>query len=158
MIFVKALSPEETLTLENMRDFHPSHVPRMRAYAVLLSDAGFTLKQLSAVFGVCRQTASNWLWQWETGGVAALLDKPRSGRPRKLAGAAGLAALGKVAESPRSLKAVLEHLAEEWGIPVSIATLKRFCRQAGLSWKRVRKSLRAKRDPELADRKDSCVD
>lgn len=149
MLFVTPLSPEETRTLEDMRDFHPNDAARTRAHCVLLSDAGFALKQLSAIFDVCRQTASNWLWQWETGGVAALLDKPRSGRPPKLTGEARQYALGQVTESPRSLKTVLAKLAEKWGIPVSIASLKRLCKKAGLVWKRVRKSLKPKRDPEL---------
>ncbi|MGZ8237108.1 MAG: helix-turn-helix domain-containing protein [Methylobacter sp.] len=43
-----------------MRRYHPSHVPRVRAQAVLLSDAGFSLKELSAIFGVCRQTTATW--------------------------------------------------------------------------------------------------
>lgn len=77
------------------------------------------------------------------------MDKPRSGRPRKLTGEAKDYALDKVAESPRSLKTVLAQLAEQWNIPVSIATLKQTCKQAGLIWKRVRKSLKAKRDPDL---------
>jgi len=104
---------------------------------------------LSAIFGVCRQTTATWLNAWEKGGIVALLDKPRSGRPRKLTGEAKDYALDKVAESPRSLKTVLAQLAEQWNIPVSIATLKQTCKQAGLIWKRVRKSLKAKRDPDL---------
>ncbi|WP_052700841.1 IS630 family transposase, partial [Methylocucumis oryzae] len=148
MLFVKPLLPEERETLENMKRHHPSPVPRERAQAVLLSAAGFNLKELSAIFGVCRQTAATWLNAWDNGGIAALLDKPRGGRPRKLSGESKDYALDKVAESPRSLKTVLAQLAERWQISVSLATLKRLFQQAGLVWKRVRKSLKAKRDPE----------
>ncbi|MDD5115235.1 MAG: IS630 family transposase [Methylobacter sp.] len=132
-----------------MKRYHPSHVPRVRAQAVLLSDNGFSLKELSAIFGVCRQTTSTWLTAWETGGIAALLDKPRSGRPCKLTGEAKRYVLDRVEESPRALKTVLAQLAEHWSIPVSIASLKRVCKQAGLVWKRVRKSLKSKRDADL---------
>jgi precorrin-6B methylase 1 len=31
----------------------------------------------------------------------------------------------------------------------SLSTLKRICKRAGLNWKRIRKSLRSKRDPDL---------
>lgn len=149
MFFVNALSAEENQTLENMKRYHHSHVPRVRAQAVLLSNAGFSLKELSAIFGVCRQTTATWLTAWEKGGIAALLDKPRSGRPCKLTGAAKHSVLDKIGESSRSLKAVLAQLTEHLGIPVSIASLKRVCKQAGLVWKRVRKSLKSKRDPDL---------
>ncbi|MGZ8237109.1 MAG: IS630 family transposase [Methylobacter sp.] len=44
---------------------------------------------------------------------------------------------------------MLAQLAEQWNIPVSIASFKRVCKQAGLFWKRVRKSLKSKRDPDL---------
>lgn len=148
MFYVKALSTEESQTLEDLKRHHPRHVPRVRAQAVLLSDAGFSLKELSAIFGVCRQTTATWLSAWETGGIAALLDKPRSGRPCKLTDEAKRYVLASVDGSPRSLKTVLAQLAEQWGIPVSIASLKRVCRQAGLVWKRIRKSLKSKRDPE----------
>lgn len=120
----------------------------MRAHAVLLSDAGFSLKQLSVIFNVCRQTVSAWLRHWEEGGSDALSDKPRSGRPPKVTGEARQYVLGQVTESPRSLKTVLALLAEKWGVPVSIASLKRLCKKAGLVWKRVRKSLKSKRDAE----------
>ncbi|MDO9105557.1 MAG: helix-turn-helix domain-containing protein [Methylovulum sp.] len=148
MLFIKNLSAEETQTLQNMKQHHPNPAPRMRAHAILLNDAGFSLSQLSAVFGVCRQTAATWLKQWETGGIAALLNKPRSGRPRKLTGESRQDALDQIAASPRSLKTVLAQLAEKWHTSVSIASLKRLCHQTGLSWKRVRKSLKSKRDAD----------
>ncbi len=120
----------------------------MRAHAVLLSDAGFSLKQLSVIFNVCRQTVSAWLRHWEEGGSDALSDKPRSGRPPKVTGGARQYVLGQVTESPRPLNTVLAQLAEKWGVPVSIASLRRLCKKAGLVWKRVRKSLKSKRDAE----------
>jgi len=52
--------------------------------------------------------------------------------------------------NPETLvKKVLAQLAEELGIKLSRSTLKRICKQAKYCWKRVRKSLRSKRDPEL---------
>lgn len=86
MIFVNALSAEENQTLESMNRYHPSHVPRVRAQAVLLSASGYGVKELSAIFGICSQTTATWLNAWKMGGIAALLDNPRSGRPHKLAG------------------------------------------------------------------------
>ena len=122
MLFVNPLSTEERETLENMKRYHPSHVPRVRAQAVLLSAAGYNLKELSAIFNVCRQSTSTWLTAWERDGIVGLLDKPRSGRPCKLTGKAKNYVIDIIEESPRSLKTVLAKLAEMWNIPVSIST------------------------------------
>ena len=149
MLTIKNLSAEDKLILGNMNRHHFSYASRMRAHAVLLSDTGFSLTELSETFGVCRQTAATWLNAWEAGGASALLDKPRSGRPCKLLKDIKQDVIGLIKEFPRSLKTVLAQLSEKQGITVSCATLKRLCKQAKLCWKRVRKSLRAKRDPDL---------
>ena len=104
MLYVKNLSIEENQTLAAMHKDHPSPVSRLRAQAVLLSAAGFRLNALSEIFGVCRQTVSAWLKGWETGGICALLDKPRSGRPRKLTDTPKQDAIEWITQSPRSLK------------------------------------------------------
>ncbi len=83
MIRIKELTEEEKITLENMKKSHPGHMPRMRAHAILLSHAGFEVQELSDIFGVCRQTTATWLKSWTKEGICGLLDKPRSGRPRK---------------------------------------------------------------------------
>jgi transposase len=149
MLIVNPLLPEEIQTLEDMHKNHPCHASRIRAHAILLSDAGFKLSMIASVYGVCRQTAATWLHAWEDGGICALFDKPRSGRPRILCEEAEIEALVSVNQSPRSLKKILVELSESLGLTPSISTLKRLCKQAGLIWKRVRKSLRSKRDPDL---------
>jgi transposase len=106
MIYTK-LSAEEKRTLEEMYKKYPDHAPRKRAHAILLSDAGFSLKELSATFGVCRQTASTWLHSWDEQGICGLFDKPRSGRPGKLSEENRRKAIDLVITSPRSLKTVL---------------------------------------------------
>ncbi len=85
MLRVSRLAEEERLTLENMKKYHPGNMPRMRAHAILLSDTGFEVQELAQIFNACRQTTATWLRSWEKKGVCGLLDKPRSGRPRKAA-------------------------------------------------------------------------
>lgn len=143
------MSPEEIQTLEEMHKNHPCHPPRIRAHAVLLSHSGLRLSQIASVYGVCRQTAATWLHAWEDEGICGLLDWPRSGRPRILSGEVERATLTYVDKSPRPLKRVLAELLGNLGTKASLATLKRVCKGAGLCWKRVRKSLRPKRNPEL---------
>jgi len=57
-------------------------------------------------------------------------------------------AVSKVLDSPRSLKKVLEEIQNELKISISKSALKAACKRAKLRWKRVRKSLRGKRDEE----------
>ena len=124
----------------------------MRAHAVLLSAEGYCLKNLSVIFEVCRQTASTWLHSWEENGICGLLDAPRSGRPCKLCPQQKLEALELVKQSPRSLKTVMQQLFEQFDLRLSCSTLKRVCKQARLCWKRVRRSLKAKRDLDLFEK------
>ncbi len=149
MLFAAPLSLEEIQTLEAMHKNHPYHAPRIRAHAVLLSHTGFKLSKISSIYGICRQTAATWINAWNDGGICALLDKPRSGRPRLLCGEAESEALQSIDQSPRSLKKVLAELFDSLSLALSLSTLKRLCKRANLCWKRVRKSLRSKRDPDL---------
>lgn len=149
MIIVDSLSPEEIRTLGEMHENHPSHAPRVRAHTILLSHAKFKLSTIAHIYNVCRQTVSTWIRAWETKGICGLLDNPRSGRPQLLSKKDKADALIRVSQTPRSLKKVLADLSESLDITLSLSTLKRVCKQAGLSWKRVRKSLKSKQNPEL---------
>src|SRR5665811_2464552 len=53
-----------------------------------------------------------------------------------------LDALARINQSPRSLKKVLSELAESLDLTPRLTTLKRTWRRAGLSWKRIRRSLK----------------
>lgn len=65
---------------------HPRE--RQRAQAVLSQHRGLSLQQLAAAYAVGRDTVREWLTRFEQGGVAALTEGPRSGRPTKLDAAA----------------------------------------------------------------------
>ena len=81
-------------------------------------------------------------------GISGLLDKPRSGRPHILSKEDKADALIRVNQSPL-IKKVLADLNVALDITLSLSTLKRACKRAGLTWKRVRKSLKSKQNPEL---------
>ena len=61
---------------------------RKRAQAVLSHSRGLSLDQLAVAYAVGRDTVRAWLTRFERGGVAALAEGPRAGRPRKLGPAA----------------------------------------------------------------------
>ncbi len=57
---------------------------RRRAQAVRSHHRGLSLQQLAAAYAVGRDTVRLWLTRFEEGGVAALAEGLRSGRPGKL--------------------------------------------------------------------------
>lgn len=84
MLFVKSLSKEEMISLQEMVRKHPLSWTRIRANAVLLSAEGVPLQNISNICGVRRQSVSVWLKSWDKKGLCGLVDKPRTGRPKKL--------------------------------------------------------------------------
>ena len=100
------------------------------------------------MYQVDRDTVSTWITQWEHHGEASLHDRPRSGRPPKLTPAEQALALTYIQEEPRSLKQVVDRLAQKTAKRLSISALKRLAKRARLRWNRVRKSLKSLRDPE----------
>jgi len=148
MVYVGPLTESETNSLQEIIKKHLSAWTRIRATAVLLSDQKIPLQSIASISGVCRQTASIWLNSWKEQRIKGLIDKPRSGRPSELSSFQETEVIEMVDKSPRSLKQVLAEIKKRWNIRLTKSTLKRLCKKAGLSWKRVRKSLRSKRDDE----------
>jgi transposase len=81
---VRPLSNEEQTSLEQLHRSGSSHRERVRAHAILLSAKDFDLETLALIFSVDRDTATRWLDRFEQGGVEALRDAVKAGRPRKI--------------------------------------------------------------------------
>jgi transposase len=81
MRYVTEISGKDKWSLEQMKRSDPSYMARTRAHAILLSNEGVEVQELAMIFNVCRQTTAKWLKAWDTEGMNALYDKPRSGRP-----------------------------------------------------------------------------
>jgi transposase len=77
------LSAEERAALEAVtrRTTEAAGLVR-RARIVLLADDGMALDQIARVVGADRTIVRTWLDRYRAGGLAALQDRPRSGRPR----------------------------------------------------------------------------
>ena len=146
MLYIKQLSLEEITDLEEMHKNHRSHLSRNRAHSILLSYRGYSVPVICSIYNVCRQTVSTWFYKWDTQGIAGLVDLPGRGRPCTLTEEQKAIALQHIKESPRSLKSVIADLEEKFDLPLSLDILKSICKAAKLVWKRVRKSLRSKRD------------
>jgi transposase len=79
-----ALTEEQRNELEQA--LRAAHDVRLftRLKVVQLSDRGYTVQALAEVFDLHEQSVRSYLHAYAQGGIAALPDAPRSGRPRKL--------------------------------------------------------------------------
>jgi transposase len=59
-----------------------------RARALLLLDRGYTLASVATLLSVSAQSVANWRDRFNEEALAMLFDKPRSGRPVEIDGAA----------------------------------------------------------------------
>ncbi len=148
MIYVKKLTFEVKVTLEQMHKNHPLPLTRNRAHAILLSDQGYSVPMICDIYDVCRQTVSTWFRNWKDQGLCGLVDLPGRGRSCPLTEEDKIEIVKRIKESPRSLKKVRADVENEMGIKITIDKLKSICEEAGLVWKRVRASLRSKRNQE----------
>src|ERR1043166_3485004 len=145
--YVRPLTEQQRALLESTMKNDASHRARMRAHGLLLSSEGITIKAIATVYHVDRDTVSTWIKKWEQHGDKRLHDQPRSGRPTTLNAAEKELAKQYIKEDPRSLKNVVERLAQKTAKRLSMSSLKRLAKKARLRWKRVRKSLKSLRDP-----------
>ena len=115
---------------------------------MLLSHKKIPLKDLAGIVGITRQTASIWIENWEEKGICGLFNQPGwgQGRPPIVTESKQSEVIECVKQSPRSLKKVLSDIQQYHGINLSKKSLKRVCKRTGMSWKRLRKSLKKKRD------------
>ena len=105
--FVDALSGEARRQLEGLWRIGRSHRVRERAHAVLLSAKGYTLDQIADVLEMDRDAVSRTLDRWETGGVAALEEGARPGRPPKVDAGLEAEVFAAAVEQPASVRRAL---------------------------------------------------
>lgn len=148
MKFVEVLEEEELETLRALKDSKQPASIRKRAEGILLSDKGFMLEQIAFILDVNPQTVSLWIDSWEQEGIVGLLDRARPGRPKELTEEQEKEVIEEVKKEPRSLKKVAAELGKKFGIELKVSLLRKIIKKAGLSWKRVRKSLKSHRNED----------
>src|SRR5712691_4134745 len=146
--YVQPLTDEQRELLEKTMKEDTAFRARSRAHSLLLSAGGTPIQTIAKTYQVYRVTVSAWIKKWEQHGTQSLHDQPRSGRPPQLTPDEQELAKHYIKEEPRSLRQVVERLANKTAKRLSISSLKRLAKKARLRWKRVRKSLKSLRDPE----------
>jgi len=157
--YVSPLTLTQREQLLQMMATETSARVRTRAHCILLSDDGFTIEEIHTIcFVTDRDTVSRWIDAWEERGVEGLYDQPRSGRPPALNEEEQAIAVELIKASRRQLKQVIQRLADQCGKTVSLSTLKRVAKGAKGVWKRVRRSLRSRRNQAQFDEVTSLLE
>jgi transposase len=144
--FVSPINDEAQAYLEDVMHQDPSRRVRMRAHSLLLSARGSSMDEIATIYQVHRSTVSCWIDNWQSFGADRLRDKPRSGRTPKLNAVEQAQLKALIKAHPSSPRTVLAKLAETTGKTFSRPSLRRVAKAWRLRWKRVRKSVKSKRD------------
>jgi len=144
--FISKLTKAQVQNLEQLRDTGPNERIRHRAHAILLNFQGTSVNALVRIFQTGHNAICGWLDRWDAEGIDGLADKPRPGAPSKLNTEEQDCAMELLEQNPRSSGTVLLEIKKQTGKQISADTLKRLAKKHGLVWKRMRKSLRGKRD------------
>jgi transposase len=104
------------------------------------------MDEIATIYQVHRDTVSAWIDNWQSFGADRLRDKPRSGRTPKLNAAEQAQLKALIKAHPSSPRTVLAKLAETTEKTFSRSSLRRVAKTWRLRWKRVRKSVKSKRD------------
>lgn len=145
-----SLKDEDRSLLELLKSRGSSERVRDRAHALLLSDKGYDINSLSDVFSVGRDTISSWISRWVTEGRKGLLDKDKPGRPRCFTEVEEKKMIVSAESTPiQRINVFTQKQNNIFDKKSSSRTIKRILKKAGLLWKRMRKSLKDKRDESL---------
>jgi transposase len=142
--FVKSLTDKKKRELEEFWKNGVSHRLRCRAHAILLSDQKRSVSDIAEVFQVTSQTVYAWLERWES--HEDLEDAPRSGAPPKLNADETNMAIEELQKTPHNPREALERINSQTGKQISVDLLRRLAKKCGLGWKRMRGSVRDRRD------------
>lgn len=149
------LLPEQVRMLERFRRHSRKPRVRDRALSLLLSHQGQSVNQLAGFFGVHRNTIINWFDAFERYGLVGLYDAQGRGRKPKLTPEQARQVKAWVKQSPQDLDRVAARVAEHFKVSVSRWTVKRAIQDQAMAWRRVRRGLPKKEDPEVLKKKST---
>ncbi len=148
MKYIKALNPDSLKLLKRIyKHSKKSHV-RIRAHCILLNVKGYQAKEIAKILEIHISSVYDRLNAWEASGFRSLYNRKGQGAKSKLSKDQKEQVKAMVKESPRSLKTVCAQVFKEWEIPLSKYSIERLIKAFDFSWRRVRKSLRFKREQQ----------
>ena len=126
------LLESEQITLREGAKYHHKAEFREKCRALLLNQAGVTIKQIATHLDVNHNTVGNWINSWETVGIVGLNRKIGQGRNPILSvtNANHTQQLDKAVEThAQNVKAIQAELVKELNTPMSSDTVKRFLKK-----------------------------
>lgn len=105
---------------------------RQRCHYLLLSDQGYSIQQIAAMYEVTRQVVARWFDRYESAGIAGLHTRKGQGEKPilRIDNEEHVQTVKNLVEAhAQDLDPVLAHLAERFGRPMSKRTLQRFLKK-----------------------------
>ena len=137
--FISSLTQEQYSDLDKIMKESRSKRTRNRAHAIILSNKGYTIGQLTDFFDVDRDTITRWFNHFEKYDAVGLWDNLRPGRTPILNESEQELALKKGDKKQNESKSALQDIIEKTGKNLSHRTLKRIAKRHGLFLKRIKK-------------------
>src|SRR5712691_6536596 len=144
MRFIQGLSHETTQLLQRIYQHSEHHRVRQRAHGVLLSFQGYTPKELAHIFHVDRITIYHWFDAWETRRFPGLYDRQGKGRPPSFTPEQKDEIRQWVKLFPKNLNKIGACIRDRFGLEVS--------------WRRIRKKVKNRPDPETYQEKREALE
>ena len=148
MRFIHDLQSETISLLERIYKQSRHHQTRQRANCILLSYQRYSVTQLMQIFHVHRVTIYNWLDAWESRRFVGLYDRPGRGKPPKLNPQQQAQVKAWAKQFPRQLGKICALVKKHFGIEISKKTLSRVLKALRMSWRRIRRRVKGKPDPQ----------
>jgi transposase len=127
--FVRNLSAEEIIRLEQLWQTSDNFCLRNRSQAILLSFQKVSPDEIAGICQVGRASVSRWIQKWETTGEAGLKDNPKSGRRPRLSEDEEIEVLKIALQMPNAPARQLAAIEKRMGKPVSRGMLKRMLKK-----------------------------
>lgn len=142
--FVPSLTAEDQEKLETAFRTSVSHSARVRAHAILLSDRHYSIDEIAKIFNVNRNTVIEWFDRWEED--HSVEDIPGRGRKPILTEKEQKEVIETLDKQPISGNQTRSQIEQKTGKTISPDTLRRIAKKHNRRWKRLRRSLRKKRN------------
>lgn len=158
MRFIQGLSHETIKLLHKVHKESKYHRVRQRAQCILLSYQGYMINELSHIFQVDRITIYNWFNAWESRHFSGLYDRKGRGRRPILNKDQRDQIREWVKQYPKNLNKIVGLVRDEFDLDVSKDTIKRILKALQFSWRRIRKIVKGKPDPQVYQDRKAAIE
>ena len=162
-VCLRDLSPEEAAAVHKLARSRTAAARRVeRARIVWQASQGATPPAIAHTLGLSAETVRRRIRRFNAQGLAALEDKPRSGRPATYSAEARAAVIAAALTDPHTLKLpfaswtldrLAAYLAEHKGIAMRRSRIDEILLQEGLRWRRHETWFGERVDPDFAEKR-----